>query len=214
MFDGIRLSDDSVSSARLNFRVEVQDTDEIRSLDFTLTGPVSVQRTLSDTSSNGLSAGRLLLIERSDQGNTTLTDGHYQITATPYAGADLEGGTGRSLSYSFVVGTPTALSPASSDATLSALSLSGVSFAFDSQTETYHLVYDGWLPVVTVSATATDDGAKLVIHPADATSAFDGHQVRLVSGMNTITVTVTAEDGSTTKTYTLNVDRENAFWPF
>ena len=314
MFDGIKLSDDSVSAARLNFRVEVQDDDEIGSLNFDLTGPVPIQRTISGSMASGLPGGRLLLLDGADQGNTTLTEGHYEISATPYADADLGGAMGRSVSLTFVVGSPAAqasseaqlstlglsgidftfsqgtysydlsvandvavttlsatashgsasldISPAdsnssqdghqvalavgtteitirvtaedgvttqsyslsveraaaatqaSTDATLSSLTLSGVSFAFDSQTETYNLVYDGWLPMVTVSATATDDGANLVISPEDAMSAFDGHQVRLASGMNTITVTVTAEDGSTTKTYTLNVERVSVFSVF
>ncbi len=313
MFDGIRLSADSVSSARLNFRVQARDVGNIGSLDFHLTGPVSIQRTIFGAGANGL-AGRLLLLQGSDQGNTELTEGHYEIAVTPYAEPDLGGATGRSLSLSFVAGNPAAQTssearlsllglsgigftfskdtysydlsvandvavttlsatpshesasldispsdsnssqdghqvalavgttevtirvtaedgvttqsytlnverappraPASTDATLRSLTLNGVSFAFDSQTETYNLVYDGWLPVVTVSATATDDGANLVISPEDAISAFDGHQVHLVSGMNTITVTVTAEDGSTTKSYILNVERVSVFRVF
>lgn len=311
MFDGIRLTDESVSSARLNFRAEIRGGEQIASLDFDLTGPVSIQNTISGTKAGGLPAGELLLIETADQGNTSLTEGRYKITATPYADVDLEGVRGRPASYSFVVGNPAmltssearlsslglsgigltfskdtysynlsvanevsvttlsaaaehgsatiAITPAdtdsnqaghqvalsvgttritvrvtaedgvttktyslnvvraaraSSDATLSVLSLSGVNLAFDSQIETYNVVYNGWLPLVTVSATATDAKASLVISPKDVANPSDGHQVLLDMGSNVITVRVTAEDGATTKTYTLNVDREAVFRPF
>lgn len=210
MFEGIRLSEDSVSSERLNFRAELRDNDEVGSLDFDLTGPVSIRRTISG--SEGMPEGPLLLIENADQGSTSLTEGHYELTATPYAQADLAGAKGRSLSLSFVLGNPAPR--VSSEAGLSALALSGIDFAFSQDTQSYNLTFDGWVPILTVSATPTDKGASLVITPADVLSAFDGHQVGLSLGMNTITVTVTAEDGVTRKTYTLNVERVNLFWGF
>ena len=59
---------------------------------------------------------------------------------------------------------------------------------------------------VTVNATAGDERAALVL-PDDADTGTGGVQVNLVVGANTITVTVTAEDGSTTSTYTIEVTR-------
>ena len=63
----------------------------------------------------------------------------------------------------------------------------------------------------TVTATPTDDpGAMVDIMPADRDSLTEGHQVYLASGANTeITITVTAEDGST-NTYTFMVYRIRA----
>ena len=56
-------------------------------------------------------------------------------------------------------------------------------------------------------AVATDPGASwLVTSPADADMNTVGHQVALSAGANSVTVTVTAEDG-TTKDYTVSVNR-------
>ena len=64
---------------------------------------------------------------------------------------------------------------------------------------------------VTAAATAAANGAEVDISPADADTSTDGagHQVALTAGMiTTITVTVTAEDGTTTKAYMVEVYRE------
>ena len=60
--------------------------------------------------------------------------------------------------------------------------------------------------VVTVNATAADARAAVVL-PDDADAVAGGVQVDLVVGVTEITVTVTAEDGSTTGTYTVEVTR-------
>ena len=61
---------------------------------------------------------------------------------------------------------------------------------------------------VTVVATPAQAGASAAISPADGSSVVDGHQVVLAAGQKTtITVTVTAEDGSTTGTYTVTIFR-------
>ena len=64
---------------------------------------------------------------------------------------------------------------------------------------------------VTVTATPADDpGAMVDIMPADQNSLTEDHQVYLAAGANTvITVTVTAENGST-NTYTVTVYRKRA----
>ena len=107
------------------------------------------------------------------------------------------------LSGVFVVGA------ASTDATLSALSLSGVtlSSSFAADTLAYTASVDTAVDSTTVTATANDDGAAVVILPADADDATDGHQVELAVGDTTVSVTVTAADGTTTQTYTATVTR-------
>ena len=101
----------------------------------------------------------------------------------------------------------------SSDASLSALSL------MDGDTEiTLAMVAD--MPMkrtasvgndvesVTVTATPNDmENAMAVIMPADADMDMDGHQVDLMVGANEITVTVTAQDGTTMMTYMVTVTR-------
>ena len=98
----------------------------------------------------------------------------------------------------------------SSDSTLSALSLSGVTinetFAPGTTSYTGDAVYA--TPQTTVTATAANQFATITsITPADADDETDGHQVDLgVLSATTIRVLVTAEDGTTT-TYTVAVTR-------
>ena len=94
------------------------------------------------------------------------------------------------------------------EATLSALSLSGITLAFASETETYAVDAPVEVAVTTVSATASHNGASVEITPVDDDGDADnGHQVRLAVGENTIEVLVTAQDGMTEKTYTVTVNR-------
>ena len=101
----------------------------------------------------------------------------------------------------------------SSDAGLSALSLADAEGntisigAFASATTAYTASVDNDVEEATVTATANDAGATIAIAPADADSGTAGHQVELPVGETAITVTVTAEDDSTTKEYTITVTR-------
>ena len=95
-----------------------------------------------------------------------------------------------------------------SDASLSALSLSGVTLTpeFSSDVTAYTATVGAGIEETTVEATANSDVASVAIVPADADAATAGHQVALVVGDNTITVSVTAEDG-TEMDYTVTVTR-------
>ena len=94
------------------------------------------------------------------------------------------------------------------EATLSALSLSGITLAFASESETYAVDAPVEVAVTTVSATASHNGASVEITPVDDDGDADnGHQVSLAVGENTIEVLVTAQDGMTEKTYTVTVNR-------
>ena len=82
---------------------------------------------------------------------------------------------------------------------------------FSSSKTDYRVVVGNGVGSVTVSADAADVGADVDIMPADTDSNVAGDQVSLTVGAETnIAVTVTAEDGSTTKTYTVAVYRERA----
>ena len=99
---------------------------------------------------------------------------------------------------------------ASEIATLSGLSLGdevNVVPTFADSVTTYTASAANSVEQVTVTTTTTDAGATVAILPVDA-DATTGHQVDLVEGTgNVITATVTAADGSTTKTYTVTVTR-------
>ena len=97
----------------------------------------------------------------------------------------------------------------SSDATLSALSASGINFGgFSGDTERYaaHVSNAGQnMVTTTVSAIPTDSGAFVTILSEDADDNTGGHQVELPIGRSTIMVKVLSSDGSTSSRYQLDV---------
>ena len=105
--------------------------------------------------------------------------------------------------------TVTVTRAGSADATLSALSLSGVTLspAFASGVTAYAASVGYAVTETTVSATASDANASVEVMPEDADDQTLGEQVDLTVGETTISVEVTAQDGETTKTYTVTVTR-------
>ena len=118
-------------------------------------------------------------------------------------------GLGQSVSFAQVESSRDP-DPPSDDATLSALSLSAGTLApaFASGVDTYTAEVASDVGSTTVTATANDANATVAIMPADADASMVGHQVDLAVGANTITATVTAEDGTTTMAYTVTVTRD------
>ena len=98
--------------------------------------------------------------------------------------------------------------PVSSDAALSSLALSGVDIGgFDADNTAYAASVGNGVSSTTVTAVASDDGASVVIADGDGETRGTSRSVSLVVGDNAITVTVTAEDAVTTKTYAITVTR-------
>ena len=94
----------------------------------------------------------------------------------------------------------------SDDAMLNALTLSGIDFGtFDSTTTSYAAQVANSVTQTTVTPEVNDSGASYVIKLGGVTDA-DG-VISLAVGSNVITVEVTAEDDSTTQTYTVTVTR-------
>lgn len=99
----------------------------------------------------------------------------------------------------------------STDATLAALSLGSVSLntAFDPNTTTYTASTTN--ATNTVTATPATAGAKVEITnqgaSEDVVEIPNGSAVTWETGANTLTVKVTAEDGTTTKEYTVTVTK-------
>ena len=95
----------------------------------------------------------------------------------------------------------------SDDRTLSALMVRPKDIiGFDAERDSYQLGVDSTVTRATVTATANHPGARVTFTPPDASSGTRGHQVDLSAGRNPVTVTVTAEDG-TTQDYTLSINR-------
>ena len=118
-----------------------------------------------------------------------------------------------SLSGHKVAGRP------SGDAKLSTLELSdgtnpiALHQTFDAQTTTYTAEVGNTVGTITVTPTTNDDYATVAYLDAanrvlaDTDTITDHHQVALDVGANTIKVRVTAENTTTTKTYTVRVNR-------
>ena len=107
----------------------------------------------------------------------------------------------------------------STDATLSGLTLEGadggeaitLSPAFPAETFTYRAAVVNQTDAVKLKATKNDDNAKVVItNDDDQTGSPEEALLDLSVGSNTLTVTVTAQDGTATRTYTVTVERHTA----
>ncbi len=95
----------------------------------------------------------------------------------------------------------------STDATLSALTVSPRDIiGFDAERTSYEVGVASDVAEATVSATPNDPNATVAYSGTDADLVTDGHQVALSEGRNPVTITVTAEDGST-QDYTVNVNQ-------
>ena len=93
--------------------------------------------------------------------------------------------------------------PDAIDARLASLSLSGVDIGeFDPGRPDYEAVVADGVTETTVEAGAMQPRTDVAIDPPDADGEADGHQVALQDlGEITVTVTVTSQDGSRSKTY-------------
>ena len=136
-------------------------------------------------------------------GTVTLADGDNLITVEVTAE---DGTTTKTYTVTVTRLVTSEQTEASTDATLSGLTLSGVDFGpFASGTESYTANVAYSVSQTTVTSTVNDDGASYVIKLSGETDA-DG-TVSLAVGSNVITIEVTAEDGETTRTYTVTVTR-------
>ncbi len=142
----------------------------------------------------------LVTAEEYKDGTVTLAEGANLI----YLAVTAEDGE-TTASYIITV-TRAASSP---DATLIALTLSGVNIGtFDSATTDYTASVGNDVTETTVTATANDDRASYVVKLGGV--AYADGTVALAVGVNAIRIVVTAEDGQTTKTYTVSVTRTEA----
>lgn len=101
---------------------------------------------------------------------------------------------------------------ASTTATLSGLVIKNVTLSptFSSGTSVYTSTVANSVTSYTVKATLSDSKAQLKINGVIATSAAETATLNLSTGANTITIEVTAQDGTTKKTYTVTVTRSAA----
>jgi len=118
-------------------------------------------------------------------------------TASDLAG-NADAGAGPSATFTVVGG---------SDATLSALSISSgtLSPVFDAGTNGYTASVPYTASGITVTPTTNSPFASVTVNGTGVISGTASGSIALTVGANTITTIVTAQDGSTTDTYTLTV---------
>ncbi len=78
---------------------------------------------------------------------------------------------------------------------------------FSSDTTSYSLAVPNATTSLTVTATAADTGSTIKVNGTTVPSGSASDPIALSVGDNTINTVVTAEDGTTTKTYTITVTR-------
>ncbi len=104
-----------------------------------------------------------------------------------------------------MVACPQPTNSPSTDATLESLTVAGYTMdkTFTSDVMAYTVVVDEAVTSVTMTATTTDDNASVVWDKNPSTTTLN-------TGPNVFIATVTAEDGTTTKSYTVTVYKANA----
>jgi len=134
---------------------------------------------------------------------TNVTGTEAQRTATVVVTAE-DGTTQKIYTVTFSVAA------ASTDATLSDLSLSSGTLVptFTSATISYTATVTNNITSITVTPTAADTNATITVNGTPVASGSASGAISLDVGENTITTIVTAQDGTTTKTYTVTVTRD------
>ncbi len=109
----------------------------------------------------------------------------------------------------------TRLAGVSHNADLAGLSLStgsALSPVFTPNTTAYTARVANNVSLITVMPTAADSNSTITVNGEAVISGTPSQSIDLDVGPNTITIVVTAQDGTTTKTYTVTVTRNNGFW--
>ena len=156
-----------------------------------------VTMTLSPTSTS-LADYAIDFIDTTGTTTLSLTSGNASTTALTWTVPDKPWSDGDLLMLRIH-------KPLSNDATLSALALSGVDLTFDPATTTYAASVPATTTQTTVTPTTNHASATYVVKLAGVVD-LDG-TIPLAAGDNVITVEVTAEDTTTTQTYSVTITR-------
>ncbi|HEY1060106.1 MAG TPA: cadherin-like beta sandwich domain-containing protein [Daejeonella sp.] len=123
----------------------------------------------------------------------------------------LFGGTGSSITdqRSSIRGDLWSATFVSTSAALTSLTLSDGTLSpdFHSDTTSYSTSVSNSTTSITVTPTVSDATASVKVNGVGVTSGSASAAISLSGGSNTITTVVTAQDGETTKTYTLIINR-------
>ena len=201
----VTVEDDDTATLTLSALPAMISEGESTTLELAITGGVTFGRVMTyqlTTSGTASASDHTGVPER-----LTLAPGESSVTATLQAVADQveeEAETVTVEVWSFgkgpIVSATVTINSVSRDATLGSLSLSGIDIGtFSDAVTSYQASVGHSVETTTVTVTASHSGATLSIEP--------GSEVNLAVGANEIRITVRAEDGKTTKTYTVTVTR-------
>lgn len=98
--------------------------------------------------------------------------------------------------------------PLSADATLSGIGLSAGTLTFDASARAYSVSVPNGTTSITITPASNEAHATMTINGSALVSGSG--TVNLNVGSNAVVVLVTAQNGTTTETYTLNVQRQSA----
>jgi hypothetical protein len=142
--------------------------------------------------------------------NDTTTEGAQTIIMRLDTGGNNQ--NLRATSATVTVNDTSQTAPLSTDATLSALTVSNSSLspAFDANTISYTVSVATSVTSYTVTPTVNQANATITVNGSAVTSGNASQSISLSVGSNTITIVVTAQNGTTTKTYTVTVTRASA----
>jgi len=204
----------------------------------TLTYTITVTRINNDASLSGLvlSSGAMDQAFAPGTFNYTQTTNDTSLTATPTAAdsnasitvngaAVTSGSASQVIALALGINTVTVVVTAtdgvgtqtytvlvtrhSSEANLSGLVLSSGALDQSFSPDSFNYTQTTDATSLTVIPTVVDNGASVTVNGAATTSGAASSAIALTPGSNTITVVVTAEDGTTTQTYTIAVTRLN-----
>ncbi len=117
---------------------------------------------------------------------------------------------GDAVSYTLKITRPEPVYSDNADLTALELSVGYLDPQFASSVISYESSVPDDTESITVTAVLSDSAASMTVNGAAAVSGAESGPVALVTGSNIVSVKVTAEDGETLKTYTIDVERRAA----
>jgi len=191
------LSNLKISSGTLSPSFTYVNNDYTASVASTVSS-IKVTPTVSDTSAR-VTVNGTSVTSGTASGPIPLAYGSNTITTTVTAGDGVSTNT-----YTITVTRASSGSP-----DLSALSISSGTLtpAFSPATTNYSANVSNATTSVTVTPTTVDTSAAVKVNGTTVASGSPSGPISLVVGVNSISVEVTASDGTTTQTYTISVTR-------
>ncbi|WXR62754.1 cadherin-like beta sandwich domain-containing protein [Peptostreptococcaceae bacterium AGR-M142] len=165
------------------------------------TTSINLTPTANDSAHSSLTVDGNNTTSGSASSNVSLSVGNNNISTVVVAE---DGSTQKTYTVNVIRAT------ASTDATLSNLvpSSGSLSPVFDSNTTTYTLNVANNVTTINFTATTNDSNhTSLTVDGNNTTSGSASSNISLSTGNNNVSIVVVAEDGTTSKTYTVNVVR-------